>query len=173
MPASPTLLSTDAIIGQDFLTWLWYRSDTENGFTDGTGTSFSVIMDRRVVVEGGDGESKETASASGSPSPLREARFGLGTGKKVSQAVLRLEREEDEYQMTLKAEDFCLGSLRTPKIDRESQDEDPDGLVLEKYYLMETAVGLLDAMFAEFLKLRLSGDWNREAEAVGRWMVQP
>lgn len=75
--------STDAILGQEFLTWLWYQSDTAPGaFTDSQGAPFSVSMEQRIVVQGGEGEARETASVSGSLSPLREARFGLGTGQK-------------------------------------------------------------------------------------------
>ena len=87
--------STDSILGKEFLTWLWYQSDTAPGaFTDKDGAPFAVSMEQRIVVEGGEGDARETASVSGSLSPLREARFGLGTGKQVSRALLRLEKEE-------------------------------------------------------------------------------
>lgn len=165
--------STDAILGQEFLTWLWYQSDTAPGaFTDSQGAPFSVSMEQRIVVQGGEGEARETASVSGSLSPLREARFGLGTGKKVSRALIRLEKDELAFQLTLKAEDFSLGSLKTPKIDKSDGDEDPDALLLEKFYLMEVCMGLLDALYARFLKLRLSGDWQKEVADMRQWLTR-
>lgn len=165
--------STDAILGQEFLTWLWYQSDTAPGaFADSQGAPFSVSMEQRIVVQGGEGETRETASVSGSLSPLREARFGLGTGKKVSRALIRLEKDELAFQLTLKAEDFSLGSLKTPKIDKSDCDEDPDALLLEKFYLMEVCMGLLDALYARFLKLRLSGDWQKEVADMRQWLTR-
>lgn len=85
--------SPDLILGEEFLTWLWYKSDIDSSFfKDHGGETFQVYVEKKVVVQGGNGDTKETASVSGSLSPLREARFGLGTGKKVSRAFLRLEK---------------------------------------------------------------------------------
>lgn len=165
--------TTDIILGQEFLTWLWYRSDTAPGaFTDKEGQPFSVSMEQRIVVQGGEGENLETASVSGSLSPLREARLGLATGKKVTRALLRLEKEELAWQVTLKAEDFSLNSLKTPKVEKDEEDLDVDAQLLEKLYLMETCVGLLDTLFARFLELRLSPDWNNEVREVHAWMTR-
>lgn len=163
--------STDIILGQEFLTWLWYQSDTAPGsFTDGKGTPFSVSMEQRIVVQGGEGDSLETASVSGSFSPLREARLGLATGKKVIRALLRLEKDDLAWQVTLKAEDFSCNSLKTPKVEKDGDDEDADAMLLEKLYLMECCVELLDSLYARFLELRASGRWQEEARHMSAWM---
>ena len=149
--------TTDIILGQEFLTWLWYQSDTAPGsFIDSKGMPFSISMEQRIVVQGGDGDSLETASVSGSPSPLREARFGLATGKKVTRALLRLEKDDLAWQLSLKAEDFSCNSLKTPKVEKDAEDDDPDAMILEKIYLMESCLNLLDSLYIQFLKLRLS-----------------
>ena len=102
MSDTPCLDSTDNILGQEFLTWLWYQSDVAPGaFVDKEGQPFSVSMEQRIVVQGGEGDAKETATVAGTLSPLREARFGLGTGKKVTRALIRLEKEELAFQFTL------------------------------------------------------------------------
>lgn len=163
--------TTDLILGQEFLTWLWYRSDTAPGaFTTADGTPFSVSMDQRIVVQGGEGDNRETTSVSGNLSPLREARLGLATGKKVTRALLLLQKEELSWQMTLKAEDFCLNSLKTPKIDHQDMDDEPDALFLEKIYLMESCVELLDRLYMSFLRLRLSEKWQEEVRDMQGWL---
>lgn len=165
--------STDSILGQEFLTWLWYQSDVAPGaFVDRAGAPFSLSMEQRVVVEGGEGDLREVATVSGSLSPLREARFGLGTGKKVTRALVRLEKEELAFQLSLKAEDFCLNSLKTPKIDKGDADDDPDALLLEKFYLVETCLDLLDALYAYFLALRLSPRWDATVADMRQWMTR-
>ena len=87
--------TTDMVLGQEFLTWLWFRSETQPmGFKDKEGVPFSMNLEQRIVVQGGEGDSLETASVSGSLSQLREVRLGLRTGKKVTRALVRFEREE-------------------------------------------------------------------------------
>jgi hypothetical protein len=173
MDTSTRAESADIILGQEFLTWLWYRSDTApDAFTDNNGAPFSVSMEQRIVVQLGEGDAKETASATGSFSPLREARFGLGTGKKVARALIRLEKEELAFQLTLKAEDFSLGSVKTPKVDKIDRDDDPDALLLEKFYLLEICIDLLDSLYSRFLRLRLSPGWQDEVAQVGRWLTR-
>lgn len=163
--------TTDIILGQEFLTWLWYQSDTApGGFTDSKGAPFTVSMEQRIVVQGGEGDSLETATVSGSLSPLREARMGLATGKKVTRALLRLEKDDLAWQFTLKAEDFSCNSLKTPKIEKDDDDADPDALILEKLYLMENCMDLLDSLYARFLSVRLSDGWQDEARRVHQWI---
>lgn len=165
--------SIDQILGEEFLTWLWFQSDTAPGaFADDDGNAFNVYMEQRIVVQGGQGQSKETATVSGSLSPLREARFGLGTGKKVTRALIRLEKDDMAFQFTLKAEDFSIGSLRTPKIDASDRDDDPDALFLEKIFLMEQAMRLLDSLYGKFLRLRLSDSWQNEVGGMGQWLTR-
>ena len=167
--------NTDLILGQEFLTWLWFRSETGNVFrmegAEHKGEPFTVAMEQRIVVRGGEGENQETATVVGSFSPLREARLGLLTGKQVVRCLVRLEKDGMDWQVSLKAEDFSINSLRTPKVTRDDGDEDPEGLFLEKMYLIDLGLDMLDEMFRQFLVLRLdSAAWNREASAVAQWM---
>lgn len=166
--------TTDLILGQEFLTWLWFRSATGGIFNDKSGRPFSVSMEQRIVVQGGDGDHLETASVSGIDSELREARMGLTVGKKVTRALLRLERAPEEWQVTLKAADFSLGSLKTPKIESGSNsDADPDALFLEKMYLLESCLELIDVLYKEFLHVRLDNGadgWPNEVKRLREWM---
>ncbi|WP_446425512.1 hypothetical protein [Mailhella sp.] len=167
--------NTDLILGQEFLTWLWFRSETGNVFrmegAERKGEPFTVAMEQRIVVRGGEGENQETATVVGSFSPLREARLGLLTGKQVVRCLVRLEKDGMDWQVSLKAEDFSINSLRTPKVARDDGDEDPEGLFLEKMYLIDLGLDMLDEMFRQFLALRLDpAAWNREAAAVAQWM---
>lgn len=163
--------SIDGILGQEFLTWLWFQSDTAPGaFRDMDGQPFGVSLEQRVVVEGGDGESHETATVSGNLSPLLEARFGLLRGKKVTRATIRMEKDELFFQLTLRAEDFSLGALKTPKI--ENSDDEPDSMLLEKFYLMEQCIKLLDSLYRTFIALRISAKWDFEVTQIQTWLAK-
>ncbi|MDR0466363.1 MAG: hypothetical protein LBH94_03290 [Deltaproteobacteria bacterium] len=165
--------STDMMLGQEFLTWLWHRSDAHpDGFRDAANAPFQLAMGRSVVVQGGEGAGLETAAVSGALSPLREARFGLAAGKKVTRAALLLEQDGLRWQLSLRAEDFAVSGLKAPKLDHSDADDDPDALFLERVYLIERCMALLDSLYAAFLRLRLSPQWADEARRVHAWMAE-
>ena len=164
----------DGILGQDFLTWLWFQSDVAPSFfrTD-DGHSFLVAMRKRVTVTGFVGMDRETASvaASDADSFLSEARLGLHRGKKVASALICLIKDDFGFDVSVKAADFSLNSLKTPKIDKSDRDDDPDSLFLEKVFLIETAVTLLDCLYRQFLGLRLDRDkWDKTTDEMQLWM---
>lgn len=138
------------VLGEEFLTWLWYQSDVAPGaFVDKDGQPFSVSMEQRIVVQGGQGEAKETASVAGTLSPLTEARFGLGKAKS-DPGHHPPGKDELAFQFTLSADDFTLGSMKLPKVEKPAEDEDPDAMLLERFYLMEVCLGLLESLYASF-----------------------
>jgi len=171
MSDTPYLGQTaDLVLGQEFLTWLWFRSATGAIFNDTSGQPFSVSMEQRIVVQGGEGDHVETASVSGLDSELKEARLGLAMGKKVTRALLRLERGPEEWRVTIKAADFSLSGLKTPKIELLDKD-DPDGALLEKIALIESCLELTDSAFAAFMAVRLdTAAWKKEVAGIREWM---
>ena len=159
------------VLGEEFLTWLWFQSDVAPGaFVNKEGQPFSVSMEQRIVVQGGQGDAKETASVAGTLSPLTEARFGLGKGKKVTRGTIRLEKDELAFQFTLSADDFTLGSMKLPKVEKPAEDDDPDATLLERFYLVEVCLGLLESLYASFLRLRLSADWSETVQGITAWI---
>lgn len=159
-------------LGQDFLTWLWYQSEKKSGeFQNLSGEHFTFSLQKRLVVQGGDGESKDTAVCSGPQSEFREARLGLRTGKKVNQARLQIEQDENAWEVQLKAEDFALAGLKTPKVDMQMEEgEDPDSRFLEKIFLIEKCLEFIDILYARFLELRFSDQWASEVHKMRDWI---
>jgi len=162
------------LLGQDFLTWLWFKSEVRQGEMETSqGEVFSLVMEQRISVQGGEGESRDTAQSSGPRSELREAMLGLKTGKKVNRARIKIEVDSEAWQLQLKAEDFSASGLKTPKVQTSEagEDEDPDAAFLEKIYLMERAFDLVDDLFGQFLRLRMSGEWPEEVRKVREWIT--
>lgn len=163
--------SLDIILGQEFLTWLWYKSDTSpDNFTDNNQMPFRVMMEQKIVVQGGEGENLETTSVSGSLSPLREARFGLAKGKQVVKAQIRLEKDELSWQIMLKSTDLSLNSFKIPKVEKIDEDEEQDAQLLEKIYLWEIGLTLIDSLYKQYLDIRLAPTWNSEIKDMNLWI---
>ncbi len=162
------------ILGQDFLTWMWHVTEARGGvFKDRDGREFNLRMEERLSVQGGDGEGLESASVKSPSGELTEARSGLRTGKKVNRAQLRFDRDPEAWQLTLKDTDFSLSGLKTPKVETsDREDTDPDARVLEKLFLVEQCLELLDSVYREFLTVRLSSKWAEEAKTVGVWIAK-
>lgn len=164
----------DILLGQEFLTWLWYRSEYADGLfrSSDNAYSFHVRIEQRLVVRGGEGEHQETASVSGSFSPLREARLGLSTGKKVVRALVSFYKDEMNWQVSLKAEDFCLNSFKTPVVSKEAEsDEDEDATFYIKMQFIAEGLALIDEVYKQFLAIRLSQNaWDEEVRAINDWI---
>ena len=164
----------DGVLGQEFLTWLWFQSDAAPSFfrTD-DGQPFQASMEKRVTVTGFVGFDRETTAMTSfyDGAPLVEARLGLRRGKKVTSALIHLTKDDFGFDVSVKAADFSLNSLKAPKIDKPDRDDDPDALFLEKVFLIETAVTLLDSLYHQFLGLRLDeGKWKKTTDEMMQWM---
>ena len=164
----------DGVLGQEFLTWLWFRSDVVSTFfLAGNAQPFQASMGKRVTVTGFVGFDRETTAMTSfyDGAPLVEARLGLNRGKKVTRALIHLTKDDFGFDVSVNADDFSLNSLKTPKIDKSDRDDDPDSLFLEKAFLIETAVTLLDSLYRQFLGLRLDRDkWGKTTDEIMQWM---
>lgn len=164
----------DVVLGQDFLTWLWFRSE-KNGwlFRMADGTEFNVYLEQRLSVRGGSGENVEKAVVTGPHAEFTEAKLGLRNGKLVDKALVRMERDGTTWTVLLGADDFSLSSLKTPKIETRLEDgDDPDAPFLEKMMLIEQCTAFIDELYRQFLEVRLSTEWTDELRLFREWLEE-
>jgi hypothetical protein len=164
----------DGVLGQDFLTWLWFRSE-KNGwlFQLQDGSDFNVYLEQRLSVRGGAGENVEKAVVTGPHAEFTEAKLGLRNGKLVDKALIRLERDGATWTVLLNADDFSLSGLKTPKIEtRLEEGDDPDAPFLEKMMLLEQCLAFMDELYRQFLTVRLSTNWTDELRAFKGWLAE-
>ena len=164
----------DIILGQDFLTWLWYVSETppHNNFQTKDGRAFSVRMEQRICVQGGEGENRDTATVSGTLSELKEARLGLSFGKKVTRALILFEREAETWRFSLRAEDFAVSGMKMPAAERNAAPgDDPDAIFFERMYALETCMEMFNIVYGTFLTRRVAPLWEEEVSRVRAWIL--
>jgi recombination associated protein RdgC len=158
--------------GREFLTWLWFKSEERNGMIliPGIGET-EVQFVRRLVLESGDGEYSESVVCQGMHADLKEGREALRQGKKIREARLQLTRDAATWEFTFKADRFEFQSLKMPVVmDADEEQDNRDGRILERIYLLETAVDCMDRLFGLFAALRLSAAWQQEQGRMEKWL---
>lgn len=158
-------------LGRDFLMWLWFRSETGDGkFTVAEDDSFEIWFDSMVILQSESEERKEIIRCSGENSLLKEARFALAGNKKITQAMIKLIIEENEWSFVLDSSWLDFRTLKTPKVIQDNR-EDPEGLFYEKIYLVEQAVDAVNSVFEAYIRERLSPEWKSHTlPALNGWI---
>jgi recombination associated protein RdgC len=170
------LISEKRFLGQEFLTWLWFKSDTGGGAVNTSMGDIGFVFEKHMLLEMGEGESHEKVICQGLQAELKEARTGLRMGKKLEQARIHMIQGEYEWHMTLKASLLEFRSLKTPKTMAGTEEGDDDsaveGRILDKIGLLETAYRTIDELLIQFVKLRISTDWPTELTQIQKWVQQ-
>ena len=75
------LISEKRFLGQEFLTWLWWKSEERGGsiLLPERG-DITVVFEKHMLLEYGEGESSEKLVCTGLQAELQEARTGLLMG---------------------------------------------------------------------------------------------
>ena len=154
-------------LGREFLAWLWYRSELQEGLFELSERRVEVWFDARLTLEALGDIKEQNVIKSESPTETEEARASLQSGKYVKEARLRVVHEQKQWTVTIKADDLSLHGLKIPALLSQEDDDQ----LYERFYLMEEAEDLVDELFAGFLTVRLSDDpWRAEGTAMRAWV---
>ena len=170
------LISEKRFLGQEFLTWLWFKSDVAGGAVTTTMGDIGFVFEKHMLLEMGEGESHEKVICQGLQAELKEARTGLKMGKKLEQARIHMIQGEYEWHLTLKGSVLDFRSMKTPKTMAGTEEGDDEaaieGRVLDKIGLIETAYRTIDELLMQFIKIRISNDWPAEVTKMQAWVQQ-
>lgn len=170
------LIAEKRFVGQEFLTWLWWKSEERGGSVELEGLGdITVVFEKHMLLEYGEGESNEKIICSGLQAELQEARTGLKMGKKLEQARIKIAQGEYEWNFTLAAALMEFRSVKLPKTAgtedaRTDNAEEVEGMILERIYLFEELVRVVNELFRQFLKIRVSDGWRQELMDVRQWV---
>ena len=156
------LLNQKMFLGQEFLTWLWYLSENEEPLELEPGRPVWVYLGENLTLGPAQGAEGSRVSVKGKEASLAEAREGLRQGKLVEALRLGLGLEDDEFWMTVKAAGLEVSSLKLPAISPGDEAEGLEGRLLERVFLIETALGALEGLFKLYLAKRLEDEKGGE-----------
>jgi recombination associated protein RdgC len=171
------IISEKRFLGQEFLTWLWYKSEERGGsvFLPGAG-DIQLVFEKHMLLESGEGESLEKLICKGLQTELQEARTGLLMGKKLEQARVYLAKGDYEWRLTLGATLFEYRNVSLPRtVSPNEEGADPlawEAKILERAGMSEEVLHTIDELFRLFLQIRTSAEWSEELARVRSWIAR-
>lgn len=170
------LIAEKRFLGQEFLTWLWYKSEERGGtIALPDKGDITVSFEKHMLLEFGEGEASEKLICTGLQAELQEARTGLTMGKKLEQARIVLGYRDYEYSITLSGGLMEFRNVRLPKTEATETSsldnpEEAEGMILERVYLIEELIRLVTDLFQMFLALRVDDQWPEELQKIRGWV---
>jgi hypothetical protein len=150
-------------LGDEFLTWLWFIIENDPGYLKNLSPELlSLEIGNRIVLENRHHQTVESITIKGDDANLEEGILALRKGAVVIELNLCFKSGDQEWRFTIKGESLNLSSFKTPFSGPIETAEDIEGAVLEKIYLYGQAIQLVDNLFKNFIKVRVSNHWETE-----------
>jgi hypothetical protein len=151
------LVDMNRFVGREFLLWLWFESELyETNLSPSRGERLAMWLETQLTLAN---EGEETRVKSAMPGAAPEAKQALRQGKLPREARLRVVLNELEFSWKMKADDLAVGGLKVPA-QLKAKDDKYEALY-ERMRLVEMIEEQLEALFHDFLALRLDGAWDR------------
>jgi len=155
-------------LGNEFLTWLWFMIETDQNRLrryDPDLVSLNI-----GVLENTRNNTKETITIKGKDANFEEGLLSMKKGAVVTEIHLSYKSGAQHWQFSLKGESLNVSNLKLPETGPVETPEDLEGAVIEKAYLMEKVIGLVNNLFSHFVKLRVSDEWcNQTVSLIRKW----
>lgn len=152
-------------LGYEFLTWLWFMIENNQELV-------SLEIGNRIVLENKNHDAIESVTIKGDDASLEEGILALRKGAVVTEINLFYQADGNEWQFTLKGESFDITTLKVPEVAPIESQDDVDGAVIEKFFLCDKVILLIDNIFKQFINIRLSDDWNKSViPDLRHWIV--
>jgi hypothetical protein len=162
-------------LGNEFLTWTWFLIETDQDIASILESKEAVSLEigNSIVLENNLGDkSKEKISIKGDKAGLEEGGTALRKGALVTQLNLICKMgEEDEYKFTLRGESFNFTGLKTPATQTTKSEDELEGMVLEKAFLLLKVTKVIDTLFLKYIEQRISDDWKSKGlQQINNWI---
>jgi hypothetical protein len=160
-------------LGNDFLTWLWFAIENDmDQIRQCDAELLDLDVGNRMVLENKLANGKESITIKGDAAGMEEALLALSKGALITDMHLVYKSGSAEWQFAVKGESLSFSGLKLPETGPMEAGEEMEGIILEKIFLYEKPFRLLDALYQQFIKLRLSEKWNAQTlPSMKKWIV--
>ena len=161
-------------VGDEFLTWLWFTLEKDNRILQRIDPDIAALeIGNRMVFENRyRKDSDETVTIKGEEANMDEGLLALKKGAMVTEVNLVYRSGDQEWRFNLKGESLNISSLRVPETGKVETKDDIEGAVIEKAFLCEKIIRLINGLFNHFIKLRVSTEWtSKTVPAIRKWIL--
>ncbi len=160
-------------LGHEFLTWLLFTMETnQDRLTKLDKELVSLDIGNRIVLEKRNKDDVDTMIIKSDDAEIEEGLLFLKKGAIVTELNLLYKSGDFDWKFSIKGESLNISGLKVPQTGKVEKKEDIEGAVLEKIYLYEKVVLLINILYKDFIKLRLSTKWKKEAiPGISRWIT--
>lgn len=171
MPASfsPAMRAegVDNSPGMDFLTWLWFRSETVGRADTGIGTAALLVEGPLKLVNSTTGGAQCSVLRKGQPVTSREAKSALLAGKKLASATFSFAVDDEVWRATINGEDFTIRGLKLPDA---KEDLDPASFFQYRMIKLQAFADLFTGLYHSFCLTRSEASgWGHTVAKMQEW----
>lgn len=162
-----TSLTVDEFVGEEFLTWLWWRCEVGGGkFTLPGEVEVSIVVEDDLVLR--DSEAVDKLKG-GSPSRSAEASAALGGGKRLARAKLTAALGDRQWSFQLDAAVWQLCNVSVPAPD----PEESESLDVQAFDGFVDLANIVDQLLGLYVRLRLAPAFENDTlPAMRDWVTQ-
>lgn len=155
-------------LGREFLTWLLWKSESASPVIQFNGEPVCVLYGGQFTLKAVSGDVLEMTAKGAEAAYSQVIRFAMENGMLIHSARLKLSLgSEKEFLFTLDAQRMDIRSAKLPDL----LTDDEDDRVQERIFLTERLGEVVQAIFVEFLGVRRSAAWRKEAlPQILRWL---
>lgn len=154
-------------IGNEFLIWLWWLCETNDGMVGDVHVVFSSSLDMDCAWGVGGRQALRGDIVGGGPTKLKEAGNALATGKWPRRAGLLLAQDDTQVELTLQGDSFAVTAAMLPQIEDAAS---PRELTMHRLLLIHLLGNTLDTVYRWFLKDRTASSWASKRTKIRRWI---
>jgi hypothetical protein len=146
-------------IGNEFLTWMWFKGETDQ--------TFQFAVGNKIVFS----KEKETVTIKGEESELIIGKVAMSDGYVVSEMQVIYSSDDPRFLFTMKGSDLSFSGLKVPKVEGDGSDNEEEGMILEKVSLVEEITSVIDKVFKQFILERVdSSGWEVTVQEIKGWI---
>ena len=147
--------ATHGFLGEEFLTWLWFRWETDGGeYELARGQTVGIALDDFLAFAAPSDDETEQTLRHGLPTRTAEARTALRQGRRLKKAKLIIAEGSRQWAATLDATTMTLSGVRLPE---DAEDvETPQDRTADRTANWIAIYEVVMAVYGVFLRERLA-----------------
>jgi hypothetical protein len=154
-------------LGNEFLLWLWWCSETRaNVIALPDGSEATVMFTRSLALECPRGETGKGTVTAEDPTQLPESVQAIRSGKLPRKAGLIVVRHGEQFEFTLQAETLIVSGAKV-QIDESSEGR---AILEERIEGLRSLKEAMDQLFFAFCQRRIGPDWQEDLGLLRKWL---